>query len=80
MYLFLAMNPTRLNPVQIHLLQLFAHDLGQNELADIKALLANYFVAKADEEMERIQQQNPMTQADLDALLNTHLRTPYKKS
>ncbi len=72
------MTATKLNPVQLHLLQLFAHDLDPNELADIKNLLANYFVSKADEEMERLQQQSPSTQADLDLLLDTHLRTPYK--
>ena len=72
------MPATKLNPVQLHLLQLFAHDLSQNELADIKTLLADYFVQKSDEEMVRLQQQNPTTQADIDALLNTHLRTPYK--
>ncbi|WP_020594730.1 hypothetical protein [Spirosoma panaciterrae] len=69
---------TKLNPVQLHLLQLFSHDLSQNELKDIKALLADYFVRKADEEMERLQQQKPMTQDDLNALLTAHLRTSYK--
>ena len=72
------MTATKLNPVQLHLLQLFAHELDPNELADIKTLLTNYFVSKADEEMQRLQQQRPTTQADLDALLTTHLRTPYK--
>ncbi|MGF7217456.1 hypothetical protein GGR92_003630 [Spirosoma lacussanchae] len=72
------MTTTKLNPVQLHLLQLFSHDLSQNELTDIKRLLADYFVQKADEEMASLQQQKPTTQADLDALLNTHLRTPYK--
>ncbi len=72
------MTTTKLNPVQLHLLQLFSHDLGQNELADIKTLLADYFVRKADEEMNRLQTQHPTSQADLDALLTTHLRTPYK--
>lgn len=66
------MTATKLNPVQLHLLQLFAHNLGQNELADIKALLANYFVSRADAEMMRLQQQQPTTQADLDALLHTY--------
>ncbi|GAB3225597.1 hypothetical protein [Spirosoma arcticum] len=72
------MTTTRLNPVQLHLLQLFSHDLGQNELADIKTLLADYFVQKADEEMNRLQAQHPTSRADLDTLLTTHLRTPYK--
>ena len=69
---------TKLNPVQLQLLKLFAHDLSQDELVDIKKLLADYLVRKADEEMATLQQQRPTTQADLDALLNTHLRTPYK--
>ncbi len=72
------MTATKLNSIQLHLLQLFAHDLGPDELDDIKTLLANYFVSKADEEMHRLQQQRPTTQADLDALLTTHLRTSYK--
>ncbi|GAB3794067.1 hypothetical protein GCM10028819_06930 [Spirosoma humi] len=72
------MMTTKLNSVQLHLLNLFAHDLSQDELGDIKKLLADYFVRKADEEMATLQQQKPTTQADLDALLNTHLRTPYK--
>lgn len=72
------MTATKLNPVQLHLLKLFSHDLSQNELADIKKLLADYFVSKADEEMAHLQQQRPTTQTDLDALLNAHLRTPYK--
>ncbi|GAB3222553.1 hypothetical protein [Spirosoma arcticum] len=72
--------PTKLNPVQLHLLQLFSYDLDQNELADIKTLLADYFVRKADEEMARLQQHKLTTQADLDALLNAHQHTARKKS
>ncbi len=68
---------TKLNPVQLHLLRLFAHDLNPNELTDIMQLLSDYFVRKADEEMARLQQQKPTMQADLDKLLSTHLRTPY---
>ncbi len=70
---------TKLNPAQLHLLQLFAHDISENELAEVKQLLSDYFVRKADEEMARLQQQRPTTQNDLDALLNAHLRTPYRK-
>lgn len=73
------MMATKLNPVQLHLLQLFAHDIRPDELTDIKQLLGDYFVRRADEEMARLQEQKPTTQADLDALLNTHLRTPYKQ-
>jgi hypothetical protein len=72
------MTTTKLNPVQLHLLQLFSHDLSPNELTDIKRLLADYFVKRADEEMTTLQQQNPITQADLDALINIQLRNLYK--
>jgi hypothetical protein len=71
------MAATKLNPVQLHLLQLFSHELGQTELADIKTLLADYFVRKADEEMHRLKTTQPTTEADLEALLNAYLRTPY---
>ena len=68
---------TKLNPVQLHLLRLFAHDLNPNELAGSKQLLSDYFIRKADEEMAQLQEQKLITQVDLDALLSTHLRTPY---
>lgn len=70
---------TKLNPVQLQLLRLFAHDISPDELTEIKRLLSDYFVRKADEEMARLQEQKPASQADLDALLNTHLRTPYNQ-
>lgn len=69
---------TKLNSVQLHLLRMFAHDLSEQELTDIKQVLADYFMRRADEEMVRLQQQQPTTQDDLDALLNAHLRTPYR--
>ena len=72
------MTTTKLNAVQLHLLQLFAHNMSDHELADIKQLLGDYFVRNADEEVARLQQQQPKTQNDLDALLNSHLRTPYQ--
>ncbi|MGA0558424.1 hypothetical protein ACO2Q8_17315 [Larkinella sp. VNQ87] len=69
---------TKLNPAQLHLLELFSHDLSPDKLDEIKVLLADYFVRRADDEMARLQQQKPTTQADLDALLNAHLRMPYQ--
>lgn len=69
---------TKLNPVQLHLLQLFSHNMSEQELEDIKQLLADYYVRKADEEMACIQQVKPTEQSDLNVLLNTHLRTPYR--
>ncbi len=68
---------TKLNPVQLHLLQLFAHTTSEQDLEDVKQLLTDYYARKADEEMARLQEQHPMSQTDLDALLTTHLRTPY---
>ena len=72
------MTTTKLNPIQLHLLQLFAHNMSEHELLDIKQLLGDYFIRKADEEMMQLQQQQPKTQTDLDALLTSHLRTPYQ--
>lgn len=70
------MTATELNPAQLHLLQLFSHNPSESQLDDIKKLLTDYFVSKADEEMARLQQQRPITQADINTLLTTHLPTP----
>jgi hypothetical protein len=42
-------------------------------------LLSEYFAKLVDEEMDKIWEENKMTQSDLDKALNTHYRTPYKK-
>ncbi|MEM1120132.1 MAG: hypothetical protein AAGJ18_06760 [Bacteroidota bacterium] len=43
---------TKLNPVQLHLLELFSKNMGEEELAAIKQLLAHYYQRKVQQEVD----------------------------
>ena len=49
-----AETPTKLNPVQMHLLELFSRTMTERELVEIKELLAHYYARKADEMLDEI--------------------------
>ncbi|MEA5259343.1 hypothetical protein VB264_16210 [Arcicella aquatica] len=69
---------TKLNEVQLHLLKMFSRPMNEQDLIAIKALLSNYYAQKVDAESEKLWEENNMSQQNIDELLNTHLRTPYK--
>jgi hypothetical protein len=69
---------TKLNSMQLFMLRIFDREINQKQEKEIKKLLSDYFAKQIDEEMDEIWEQRGMTQADLDKMLETHNRTPYK--
>jgi hypothetical protein len=69
---------TKLNIVQLQLLQLFARQMAENELADVKAMLVAYYDRKITEEADKLWEQKGMSSETMNELLNTHIRSPYK--
>jgi hypothetical protein len=69
---------TKLNSMQLFMLRIFDREINQKQEKEIKKLLSDYFAKQIDEEMDEIWEQRGMTQADLDKMLETHIRTPYK--
>ncbi|GEM_PF-776730 len=68
-------SPTRLNAVQMHLLELFSREMGDHELVEIKELLLHYYAQKTEDEMARIWEQKGYTKASFKkATRNLHLR------
>ena len=65
---------TKLNPVQLHLLQMFVHIKNENHLQDLKKVLSDFYAQKVDELSEQIWEEKGLTQQDMDDLLNAHLR------
>jgi hypothetical protein len=74
----MAATATKLNPVQLHLLELFAHPVTDNELDDVKKLLVEYYDQKASDEVERIWDERNFTKQTIEDLLNSHVRSVYK--
>jgi hypothetical protein len=69
---------TKLNPVQLHLLDMFSIAMSEENLKEIKILLEGYLARKVDEESEKLWESKNMDAKSIDDLLNSHLRTSYK--
>jgi hypothetical protein len=66
---------TKLNPVQLHLLELFSGEMTEQELLDIKRLLVEYYSRKVDEELDEIWEKRQYDPASFQAATeDLHLR------
>ncbi len=61
------------------ILQLLNRPLTDGQLADIQDLIGHYLASQTDTVARQVWTEKGYTQADMDALLTTHVRTPYKK-
>jgi hypothetical protein len=68
----------KLTNLQLELLKLFSYELTDQELLDIKDLLAHYFAQKATQEMDIFWETHNLTDEIVDEWLNEHHRIPYK--
>lgn len=63
-----------LTNVQLELLKTFAHDLSEDELLELRELLANFFAQKAIEAANQTWDEKGWDNEKVDRLLNTKLR------
>ena len=68
----------KLTNLQLELLETFSYGLPDSQLQEIRQLLAQYFLDKADAEMERLEQENGWNSATADSWVKGHERTPYQ--
>lgn len=67
------MTPTLAKPLtnlQYELLKFFQYEVQEQELMDIKQLLAEYFAKKTMDEMDKHWQENNLSNETMDAWLN----------
>lgn len=69
------MKATVFNPVQQHLLKMFAYDDNVERLNEIKELLTKYFAEKVDQRMNQLWDEGKLDQVKLDELRKKHLHT-----
>lgn len=55
-----------LTNVQLELLKLFSLNVSENQLLEIKKVLAKYFASKATEEMDKLWVENNWTNETMD--------------
>lgn len=67
---------SKLNPVQLHLLELFSKEMTEQELLDIKDLLVQYYARRVDEELNAIwESRNYSQESFAEATEGLHLRS-----
>ena len=67
----------KLSNVQLELLKLFSYQVTEQELLDIKDLLARYFAQRATNAMEDLWESRGLSHDTIDEWLTDHQRTPY---
>ena len=74
-----VMEATKLNSTQLHLLQLFEFCRTEDDTDDLKEVLSEYYKKRLDNMLDDLWESGELNQEKINALKNTHLRTPYQK-
>lgn len=69
-----------LNPVQLHLLQMFQGYDSEEDLDDLKKVLSEYYARKVDEEMDLLWDEGKINAQMLKDWEHEHMRTPYRRN
>lgn len=72
------MAATVLNPVQQHLLKMFAFDGSEERLREVKEVLMRYFSEKLDNRLNDLWDSGVLNQEKLDELREVDIRTGLK--
>ncbi len=64
--------------MQLELLNLFNRDISDEDLKAIKRLITKYLAEKLSLLADKVWEEKGLTNQDMETLLHTHLRTPYK--
>lgn len=63
-----SVQPTVFSPAQLYLLNVFSHIKSDEELNDIKQLVANYYAKRLDDMTEKMWQSGELDQKRLDEI------------
>ena len=67
-----------LSNLQLEILKLYAYNVSDEQLKEIKQVLAEYFAQKATTGMEQLWEDSAWNQNKIEEWKNLHQRTPYK--
>ena len=68
---------TLFNPAQQHLLMMFSFMKSEEQLQDLKKVLAEYYFQQVEQGMEELEAQRLWSKEKCEEAANEHLRTPY---
>lgn len=65
----------RLSNLQLELLKLYPYNVSDDEIKDIKKILADYFSQKIDQEMDKLWIENNWDEQTIEDWKSEHLRS-----
>ena len=68
----------KLTNLQLELLKVFSYELPEEQLLEIRQLLAKFFAEKVDEEMDQLWTERGWTEDTMREWANEHLRSAKK--
>ncbi len=72
------MESIELNNAQLGILRLLGRMKSVEQCEELRQIISNYYARKATEEMDRLWDSGEWGEAQNNAVLNEHLRTPYR--
>ncbi|GAA4413038.1 hypothetical protein GCM10023187_40860 [Nibrella viscosa] len=67
--------PSKLSNLQMELLKLYPYNISEEQIRDIRKLLADYFAQQVDDEMNRLWQEKNWNEQTLEGWKNEHMRS-----
>ena len=67
----------RFTKMQLELLKLFSTDIPDDEVQDIKRLIARYYAEKLTAVGDKVWEEKGWSDEDVEKMLHTRMRTPY---
>ena len=73
------MKATVFNPIQQHLLMMFAYDSTEEHLREVKDVLVKHFAKKVEDRFNALWDSGALNQEKLDEIRGMHLHTDLQK-
>lgn len=68
-----------LNPIQLHILQMFRYTKSKKSLENLKDFLSKYYANLVDDEMDKIWKEKKLSQKKIKDMAKEHFRTKSQK-
>ena len=68
---------TTLNPIQLHLLEMFNHCDSEKMMLELKEVLAEFYAKQVQEEADRLWNEGALNGEAIERILEEHWRIPY---
>lgn len=76
----MPMNVRTMNPVQLHLLEMFSYCGSEQTVSELKDVLADFYAKKVQKEADRLWDEGILDGEAIEQILQEHWRTPYEEA